>query len=355
MSWPPDPVSEHLHALEILDLPRPAPGRMAPVARGVYRLCMPVAFAPGHVNVWAIEDQDADGPCWTLVDAGFPDDATRAHWLQALAGDLAGRPVRRILITHCHPDHFGLGDWLATQTGGRIWMSLGEYLTAQAWFGDTPASAMDLMAAFFRQHGLPPAQTEAMQREGSRYRRTVGSVPTAMRRVLPGEVITIGEDAWEAIVGHGHSPEHLSFYRAHDPVLIAGDMLLPTISPNTPTLPFEPETDAVAHYLDSIERFRLLAAHTVVLPAHGDPYRGVGLRVDQLRLHHEKRLVQIASLCETPTSAFDLLPRLFKRELDSFQTRFAMGEVIAHLNHLWQTGGLRRLHDGDGVFRFAQP
>lgn len=355
-SWPrPTAVSAHDPVLEPHPATAPQPGRLAPVVRGVHWLRMPVAFAPGHVNVWAIEDHDEHGPCWTLVDAGFPDDATRANWLQALSGDLAGRRVRRILITHCHPDHFGLGDWLAEQTGARIWMSLGEYLTAQAWFGDTPASGIDLMADFFRQHGLPPAQTEAMQLEGRRYRRTVGSVPVAMRRILPGEVITIGDDAWEALVGHGHSPEHLSFYRAHDPVLIAGDMLLPTISPNTPTLPFEPETDAVGQYLDSIERFRSLAAATVVLPAHGDPYRGVVARVDALRLHHDKRLAQIAALCDEPRHAFELLPRLFKRELDSFQTRFAMGEVIAHLNHLWQAGQLRRLPGQDGVIRFTQP
>ncbi len=315
---------------------------------------MPVAFAPGHVNVWALEDEDERGPCWTLVEAGFPDDATRASWLTALTGDLGGRPVRRILVTHCHPDHFGLGQWLAEQTGARIWMSLGEYLTAQAWFGDTPASGIDLMADFFRLHGLPAEQTDAMRREGSRYRRTVGALPVAMRRILPGEAITIGRDRWQAIVGYGHSPEHLSFHRPHDPVLIAGDMLLPKISPNTPTLPFEPEADAVGQYLDSIERFRALDPDTLVLPAHGDPYRGIAARVDALRAHHAERLDQMVALCARPTAAFDLLPHLFKRALDSFQTRFAMGEVIAHLNHLFLTGRLRREQHADGVFRFAQ-
>ena len=76
---------------------------------------------------------------------------------------------------------------------------------------------------------------------------------------------------------------------------------------------------------------------------------------DALRLHHDKRLAQIAALCDEPRHAFELLPRLFKRELDSFQTRFAMGEVIAHLNHLWQAGHLRRLPGQDGVIRFTQP
>lgn len=333
----------------------PLPGRIAPVARGVYWLRMPVAFSPGHVNLWAIEDEDEAGPCWTLVDAGFPDEQTRANWLQALAGDLAGRPVRRILITHCHPDHFGLGQWLAAQTGGRIWMSLGEYMTAQAWFGTVPASDIGLMADFFVQHGLPKEQTDSMRLEGRRYRSTVGEVPVAMRRILPGETLTIGGDRWQALVGYGHSPEHMSFHREEEPVLIAGDMLLPKISPNTPTLAFEPETDAVGQYLASIERFRALDPDTVVLPAHGDPYRGVVARIDALQAHHAERLALIVTLCAQPRSAAELLPSLFKRALDSFQTRFAMGEVIAHLNHLWQAGRLRRLPEQDGVIRYTQP
>lgn len=315
---------------------------------------MPVAFAPGHVNLWAIEDEDEHGPCWTLVDAGFPDDATRANWLEALAGDLAGRPVRRILITHCHPDHFGLGGWLARQTGARIWMSLGEYMTAQAWFGTVPATHPDLMADFFLQHGLPADQSNAMRSEGDRYRRVVGELPVAMRRILPGEVLRIGGDDWTAVAGYGHSPEHLSFYRSVDPVLIAGDMLLPRISPNTPTLAFEPEADAVGQYLDSIEKFRALDPAAVVLPAHGDPYCGISARVDALQAHHAERLALIATLCEQSSAAAELLPSLFKRALDSFQTRFAMGEVIAHLNHLWLTGRLRRLPAQDGVIRYIK-
>lgn len=332
---------------------------MVQVARGVHWLRMPVAFAPGHVNLWAIEDEAGDGldngPCWTLVDAGFPDDATRANWTAALTGDLAGRPVRRILITHCHPDHFGLGEWLAKQTGARIWMSLGEYMTAQAWFGTVPASDRNLMADFFVLHGLGAGHTDAMRSESGRYRQVVGELPVAMRRILPGETLRIGGDDWTAIAGYGHSPEHLSFHRANDPVLIAGDMLLPRISPNTPTLAYEPEVDAVGQYLDSIELFRALPDHTVVLPAHGDPYVGIAARVDALQAHHAERLALIVSLCAEPQTAAALLPSLFKRELDSFQTRFAMGEVIAHLNHLWQTGRLRRLPKQDGVLRYTQP
>jgi glyoxylase-like metal-dependent hydrolase (beta-lactamase superfamily II) len=332
----------------------PQPGRIAQVSRGVRWLRMPVAFAPGHVNLWAIEDEDEQGLCWTLVDAGFPDDATRANWLEALSGDLAGRPVRRILITHCHPDHFGLGEWLAKQTGARIWMSLGEYMTAQAWFGTVPATHPGLMADFFLRHGLPAEQSDAIRSEGGRYRRVVGELPVAMRRILPGEVLRIGGEDWTAVVGYGHSPEHLSFHRSIDPVLIAGDMLLPRISPNTPTLAFEPEADAVGQYLESIEKFRSLDPETVVLPAHGDPYRGIAARVDALQAHHAERLALIVKLCEQPTAAADLLPSLFKRALDSFQTRFAMGEVIAHLNHLWQTGRLRRLPLQDGVIRYTK-
>jgi glyoxylase-like metal-dependent hydrolase (beta-lactamase superfamily II) len=113
--------------------------------------------------------------------------------------------------------------------------------------------------------------------------------------------------------------------------------------------------DAVGQYLDSIELFRALPVNTLVLPAHGDPYVGIAARVDALQAHHAERLALIVGLCAEPQTAAALLPSLFKRKLDSFQTRFAMGEVIAHLNHLWQTGRLRRLAKQGGVLRDIQP
>ena len=87
----------------------PAPGETLPVAPGVFWVRMPLPFALDHINLWLIED----GPGWTIVDAGYAMAETRAAWERIFAERLGGRPVTRILVTHYHPDHIGLADWLA--------------------------------------------------------------------------------------------------------------------------------------------------------------------------------------------------------------------------------------------------
>src|SRR5690348_15285383 len=105
----------------------PAPGAAAEVARGVHWLRMRLPFALDHINLWALEDDKA----WTLVDTGLGNDAKRALWDTALAAELKG-PVRRVIVTHYHPDHAGNAGWLAARFGAELWMSRAEYLTVHA-------------------------------------------------------------------------------------------------------------------------------------------------------------------------------------------------------------------------------
>ncbi|MDE1997342.1 MAG: MBL fold metallo-hydrolase, partial [Burkholderiales bacterium] len=93
----------------------------------------------------------------------------------------------------------------------------------------------------------------------------------------------------------------------------------------------------------------------LVLPSHGYPFVGIQARVEQLKAHHQARLADVMQACkEAPKSAAELLPVLFKRELDLHQTTFAMGESIAHLNYLWHRGQLHRHQSHDGTWRFSQ-
>jgi glyoxylase-like metal-dependent hydrolase (beta-lactamase superfamily II) len=106
-------------------------------------------------------------------------------------------------------------------------------------------------------------------------------------------------------------------------------------------------------FLDSLERLRALPAHTLVLPSHGRPFRGLHTRIGQLQRHHDARLADVRQACHgTPRSAAQMLPVLFGRALDLHQTTFAMGEAVAHLHALWRRGELQRQRGADGVWRF---
>jgi glyoxylase-like metal-dependent hydrolase (beta-lactamase superfamily II) len=177
-------------------------------------------------------------------------------------------------------------------------------------------------------------------------------VPDAYTRLQDGQAITIGQRQWRVITGFGHSPEHASLYSEALHVLISGDMVLPRISTNVSVFAVEPEGNPLQQYLDSLDKFADLPEDTLVLPSHGRPFRGLHTRIAQLREHHVARLAEVREACAQPRSAVDIVPIMFRRELDAHQLSFALGEALAHLHKLWKDGMLKRVTGADGIIRF---
>jgi glyoxylase-like metal-dependent hydrolase (beta-lactamase superfamily II) len=131
-------------------------------------------------------------------------------------------------------------------------------------------------------------------------------------------------------------------------------MVLPRISTNVSVFDSEPDANPLGLYLNSLNQMLHLPKSTLVLPSHGKPFRGIHERIDALKEHHKARLAEAVEACRaSPQSARELIPLLFRRELDLHQLTFAMGEAIAHLNYLWLDGCLSRELCSDGVLRFS--
>jgi glyoxylase-like metal-dependent hydrolase (beta-lactamase superfamily II) len=310
---------------------------------------MPLPFALDHINLWLLADEGG----WTQIDCGIGDATTRALWQTHFARTLDGKPMRRVIATHCHPDHLGNAAWLSERFNCPVAMSQAEFLTAHALIDERGGYGVIPTCALFRAHGLDGEHLAGLEARGNRYRRGVPAMPLRYQRLLPGDEIAIGAHRWRAIPGYGHSPEHLSLYCVDLGVLISGDMLLPKISTNVSVWPPEPDGDPLGRFLASLEHFAELPADTLVLPSHGLPFIGVPMRVEQLRAHHRARLAELEQAASRPMSAADLVPVLFRRELDLQQRYFAMGEAIAHLNHLWHAGRLARSVTADGAILFG--
>src|SRR5205085_11903465 len=135
-------------------------------------------------------------------------------------------------------------------------------------------------------------------------------------------------------------------------VVIAGDMLLSTISTNVSVWSIDPQGDPLRLFLESLQRYRELPADVLVLPSHGKPFRGAHERIRQLEQHHEARLGELLeALRSGARSAGELLGVLFRRPLDAHQSFFAMGEAIAHLHYLYYAGRVKRAPGADGIMR----
>jgi len=349
------PEPEHPLAAEAPGLVHPWPeppegGRTLQVAPGIRWIRMPLPFALNHINLWLLDDEGG----LTVVDTGVGLSPTRELWEKLFAGELTGQPVVRVLVTHFHPDHMGNAEWLTRRFGVELWCPQAEWLMAQlAWQGmggNDSAKRLD----HYRRHGVGPEQIEGFRGRGNHYRQLVPTVVPQFRTVREGDTVTIGGRRWHAFTVLGHAPEHACLFCPEANVLISGDQVLPKITTNVSVWPDQPRGNPLRLYLDSLQRFRPLPADTLVLPSHGLPFRGLHHRLDYLRQHHDERLAETVSAIAEPRTASELVPVLFRRQLDTHQLGFAIGETLAHLHYLEAEGHAEQHVDADGIHRFRK-
>lgn len=324
----------------------PAPGDAIEVAPGVLwmRLAMPMAL--DHINVYAVRD----GGGWTLVDTGLNLPATRAEWEALLAGPLEGRPANRVICTHMHPDHIGLAGWLCERFRAPLAMTRLEYVMARMLLADTGRPAPESGAVFYRAAGWSGEQLESYRRDFGQFGRAVAPMPAGYVRMREGDRLTIGGADWRVVVGEGHSPEHACLWREADGVVLGGDQILPKISSNVSVWPTEPDADPLGDWLASLERMKTVFPDDVlVLPSHGEPFRGAQARLDALLRGHRTALRRLERALRSPKRAVDVFPALFARPVGDGVRGMATGESLAHLNYLLRQGRVERVRDADGV------
>lgn len=339
----------------------PEPGRTMSVADGVQWIRMPLPFALDHINLWLLRDEIDGQAGWTVVDTGISRDEVRTRWEEVFDHALDDLPVLRVVVTHMHPDHVGLAQWLCERWQVPLWMTMTDYALARMWArppstaGEASGPTGEPAVQHFMQHGLvdPEAQKQIRAR-ADYYSKLVPGMPDSFHRLVHGERLSIGGRDWRIIVGYGHAPEHASLSCESLGVLISGDMVLPRISTNISVFHLEPEANPLPLYLNSLHAYDALADSTLVLPSHGKPFRGLHERITQQHTHHAERLAEVLAACAQSVSAMDIIPVLFKRQLDMHQLSFAMGEAIAHLHALYFEGQLRRSVDTQGIYRFQR-
>ncbi len=328
----------------------PEPGTTYEIAPGVHWVRMPLPFPPDHINLWLL----ADGEAFAIVDCGLARDDTKQLWEQVFATTLGDRPVTRLFVTHFHPDHLGLAQWLIERWSMPLYMTVNEWLIARTVHGHGTEADLANRVAFYRANGLDGERLAPFQQPGNPYRRGVPEVPAAFRRLQGGVSFGLGGREWMPVIGRGHAPEHACLWCPDLNLIIGGDIVLPRISPNVSVWPSEPLANPLAEYLGSLANFADLPDDVLVLPAHGLPYRGVHTRIAELRAHHQQRLDHLVHTLATPHSAADCFRYLFRREIHAGNMALALGESLAHLHMLEEQGHVGRTMGDDGVWRFVR-
>lgn len=330
----------------------PGEGEAIEVAPGILWMRLPLPMKLDHVNVYALDD----GESWTVIDTGFASKRTKAIWRRLMSGPLQGRPVARVIVTHHHPDHMGLAGWFQSEFGAELVTTRTAWLFARMLTLDEQAVPARETMAFYQSAGMDPAVLA--RREAERpfnFADVVEPMPLGFTRIKQGDLIEIGGRHWDVHTGNGHAPEHATFWSRDDNLVLAGDQILLSISPNIGVYATEPMADPVADWLESCERLAGLAQpEHLVLGGHKLPFTGLPLRLKHLIDNHHGALARLLEFIETPKAAGECFLPLFKRSIGEGEYGLALVEAVAHLSHLYQAGLANRTCRADGAWVYQR-
>ncbi len=276
-------------------------------ATGVLWMRLPLPMKLDHVNVYALDEGDS----WTVIDTGFDSRLGREIWTGLMAGPLGGKPVAP---GGGHPSpsrsHRSRG-LVPDRARGRA----GDHPHRLALRADadrsTCRSPAEETLAYYRSAGMDPADlAERAAERPFNFADIVARCRSGFTRIQQGERIRMGGRDWDVHMGNGHAPEHATFWSRDDDLVIAGDQILPSISPNIGVYVTEPMADPLADWLETCERLAPMArpGH-LVLGGHKLPFTGLPTRMRQLIDNHHGALGATAGGAGQPETRLGLLRR----------------------------------------------
>lgn len=321
------------------------------VAEDIYKVRIPLPFALNHVNCYLL--RGAEG--WTLIDTGINWKQSQQAWKDAM-NTLGFSPgdLEQIVLTHIHPDHFGLVGWwldLAHEAGNHPPVIL----------SDIEASQFDYIWREADKHGFALHQRrggvtqDILQAVADSFQATLEMTyphPKQFLEILHSDSIKLGDRSFDVILTPGHSDGHIIFYDADDKLMLSGDHVLMHITPNigswTMTAP-----NPLGRFMNSLQTLQAYDVR-LALPGHKwliEDWRG---RLQELLVHHEHRLQLTLETVESGADTGYTVAQSVFAPTDRFtvhEWRFAVAETLAHLDYLVAQGKLKR--EGDEVWRYS--
>ena len=308
-------------------------------------------MALDHVNVYVIDEDDS----WTIIDTGFWSKKTQSIWSDIKEKWFSDKPIGKVIVTHHHPDHVGLAGWFQTEFKADLWMSRTAWLMARMLRLDYQKLPTEETINFWRRAGMDDLiLNERATGKPFNFGDSVHEMPLGFRRIIDGEKIILGNRSWIVRVGNGHAPEHLTLWCEDEPIVIAGDQIISSISPNLGVYATEPDADPVQEWLMSCEAFLPFSNDKqLVLPGHKLPFYGLPHRLKQLIENHHSALKRLVAFLKEPQTAVDCFPVLFNRKISDNEYGLALVEAVAHLNHLYRKKIVKRELNSKGAYVYT--
>jgi glyoxylase-like metal-dependent hydrolase (beta-lactamase superfamily II) len=296
---------------------------------GVLSLALPLPFELESVNVFLVALESG----YLLIDCGMHT-APAFETLRAALEErhIQWHDIRRIVLTHMHPDHMGMASRLLELTGAELAMHQAE------------AEHLNLVTAgnrripwlqeAYRHSGVPQSLEITMEEHFEAIRGNFHPLHPS-RLFAGGEKLDTALGPLEIVWTSGHSPGHICLYSRERKLLFSGDQILQKITPN---IAWHPNRDMLAEFLESLQTLASLDVD-IILPSHGEPFSGHRAWIAATTSHHLERCEEMVTLLGTsPLTAHQMAGEMWRRRLSPINHHFAIFEVLAHLEYLKRQG-----------------
>ena len=298
----------------------------------VLSLTLPLPFELETVNVYLVALDEG----YLLIDCGMETQPAFETLSAAMAeSGIAWTDIRRILLTHMHPDHMGLAARLLELTGAKLAMHQAEAEHLRlVTSSDRRFPWIDLV---YSQAGVPKGLEAKMDAHFADVRKNFHDLAPDLL-FNGGEQIPTAIGPLEVVWTSGHSPGHICLYAPERKVLFSGDQILENITPN---IAWHPDRDMLGEFLESLKKLAELDVE-LILPSHGEPFQGHRRWIQETIQHHRERCDEIFGLLEqSPRTAHGLVGEMWRKKLSPINHHFAVFEVLAHLEHMQRQGRVR--------------
>ena len=307
---------------------------------GIHRLIIPLPWtSPGFVNAYLIEDQNK----YIMIDCGVAGDLEFQLLQNALNElNLSWGDIKLLIGTHLHSDHIGLSEMIRKE--GVLFGLYENSVEHIDKYNDWKLRFKKLME-YSRKEGAPKEFVEDM--------KMIETPKFSGNLTNPDILIVDGESPdettkgrLEAIFTPGHDASEVSFLDNKSKILFSGDHILPRI---TPFIPVDDEnSNTLADFLDSLEK-TLPFDKTIIAPGHGEIIEEPNKRIEQMILHHKRRLERVLKLLgEDNLTGWEVCGKLFPARLDIMNKRLALQETLSHLQYLKSKGLV--IHNTDNKY-----
>jgi glyoxylase-like metal-dependent hydrolase (beta-lactamase superfamily II) len=304
------------------------------ITAGIHWIKMPISLEEStlsHINVYLIEGEKG----YLLVDSGWNTDksfATLHNYLLKIGTGFGD--IKQIVVTHVHPDHYGMAGRIKKLSGATIAMHNLE----KSFIRPRYISMEELLHQTDRMliaNGVPRDFADILRDA------TLG-LEQYIIPILPditlhdGETISTGRFTFRVIWTPGHSSGHICLYEPGAKILLSGDHILPKITPNISLNPQSIE-NPLGRYIKSLREIKQLDIK-LTLPGHERPFTRLVPRIDEIIRHHGERNAEILEVMGSATrTAYHIAQRISWgddgawRDLPPFHQRMAIFETLAHL------------------------